>query len=111
MCYVPECYEYAVGFRFWQVKGDYKLIPGSGVNTERYPLQQYPDGGNGISGNTVVFNYIGRILQDKGVDDYIETAKIIKKKYPRTEFNMIGFVEPTENHYKIELMELEKQGL
>lgn len=93
------------------VKGDYKLIPGSGVNTERYPLQQYPDGGNGISGNTVVFNYIGRILHDKGVDDYIETAKIIKKKYPRTEFNMIGFVEPTENHYKIELMELEKQGI
>ena len=40
------------------VKGDYKLIPGSGVDTERYPLLPYPDGGNGIEGNTVVFNYI-----------------------------------------------------
>ena len=29
------------------VKGDYKLIPGSGVNTDRYPLQPYPYGGDG----------------------------------------------------------------
>lgn len=93
------------------VKGDYKLIPGSGVDLNRYPLQTYPDGGDGIEGNTVVFNYIGRILHDKGVDDYIEAAKRIKKKYPNTEFNMIGFIEPTENHYEKELDDLQKQGI
>lgn len=93
------------------VKGDYKLIPGSGVDLNRYPLQTYPDGGDGIEGNTVVFNYIGRILHDKGVDDYIEAAKRIKKKYPNTEFNMIGFIEPTENHYEKELADLQKQGI
>lgn len=93
------------------VKGDYKLIPGSGVDLNRYPLQTYPDGGDGIEGNTVVFNYIGRILHDKGVDDYIEAAKRIKKKYPNTEFNMIGFIEPTENHYEKELADLEKKGI
>lgn len=93
------------------VKGDYKLIPGSGVDLNRYPLQTYPDGGDGIEGNTVVFNYIGRILHDKGVDDYIEAAKRIKKKYPNTEFNMIGFIEPTENHYEKELTDLQKQGI
>lgn len=93
------------------VKGDYKLIPGSGVDLNRYPLQTYPDGGDGIEGNTVVFNYIGRILHDKGVDDYIEAAKRIKKQYPNTEFNMIGFVEPTENHYEKELADLQQQGI
>lgn len=93
------------------VKGDYKLIPGSGVDTERYPLQPYPNGGNGIEGETIVFNYIGRILHDKGVDDYIEAAKRIKKNYSNTEFNMIGFIEPTENHYEKELEELGKQGI
>lgn len=93
------------------IKGDYKLIPGSGVNTERYPLQPYPEGGNGVDGEPVVFNYIGRILHDKGVDDYIEVAKRIKKKYPNTEFNMLGFVEPTENHYEKELEELGKQDI
>lgn len=93
------------------IKGDYKLIPGSGVDITRYPLQPYPDGGNGIDGEKVVFNYIGRILHDKGIDDYIEAAKQIKKKYPNTEFNMIGFIEPTESHYEKELVELGKQGI
>ena len=93
------------------VKGDCKLIPGSGVALDRYPVQEYPDGGNGIEGEPVVFNYIGRILKDKGVDDYIEAAKRIKTKYPKTEFNMLGFIEPTENHYEAELEELGKQGI
>ena len=93
------------------VKGEYRLIPGSGVNTERYPLQPYPDGGNGKDGEKVVFNYIGRILHDKGVDDYIEAAKRIKAEYPNTEFNMLGFIEPTEIHYKKLLSDLEEKDI
>ena len=93
------------------VKGEHRLIPGSGVNTDRYPLQPYPDGGDGKSGATVVFNYIGRILHDKGVDDYIEAAKRIKADYPNTEFNMLGFIEPTEIHYEKLLSELEEKGI
>lgn len=93
------------------INGDHLLIPGSGVDLKRYPVQQYPNGGDGINGETIVFNYIGRILHDKGVDDYIAAAKIIKKKYPNTEFNMLGFIEPTEMHYEVDLKELEKQGI
>lgn len=93
------------------IKGDYKLIPGSGVDLNRYPLQDYPKGGNGKIGDKIVFNYIGRILHDKGVDDYIAVAKIIKKEYPNTEFNMIGFIEPTESHYEEELRLLSEQGI
>lgn len=93
------------------VKGKYQLIPGSGVNTTRYPEQPYPEGGDGLVGKTVVFNYLGRILHDKGVDDYIAAAKRIKYEYPNTEFNMIGFIEPTEMHYEKELKELEEQGI
>lgn len=93
------------------VKGDHMLIPGSGVNTERYPLQNYPEGGNGAEGEKIVFNYIGRILHDKGVDDYIEAAGRIRAKYPQTEFNMLGFIEPTESHYEAKLKELEAEGI
>ena len=93
------------------VKGDYKLIPGSGVNTARYPLQPYPDGGDGKSGAPVVFNYIGRVLKDKRVDDYIEAAKRIKKEYPQTEFNILGFIEPTESHYESKLKELGEKNI
>ena len=93
------------------VQGDYKLIPGSGVALERYPVQDYPEGGNGVDGEMVVFNYIGRVLHDKGVDDYIEAAKRIKKNYPNTEFNMLGFIEPTESHYEEDLRVLGEQGI
>lgn len=93
------------------VKGDYKLIPGSGVNTDRYPLQPYPAGGDGKEGEPIVFNYIGRVLHDKGVDDYIDAAKRIKDKYPQTEFNMLGFIEPTEIHYEEDLRVLGEQGI
>lgn len=93
------------------VKGDYKLIPGSGVNTDRYPLQPYPAGGDGKEGEPIVFNYIGRVLHDKGVDDYIEAAKRIKAKCPQTEFNMLGFIEPTEIHYEEDLRILGEQGI
>ena len=93
------------------VKGDYMLIPGSGVNTERYPLQEYPDGGDGIHGDPIVFNYIGRILKDKGIEDYIAAAKRIRKKYPATEFNLLGFIEPDEIHYEKDLENLAKRGV
>lgn len=93
------------------VKGKYRLIPGSGVNTERYPLQAYPEGGDGKTGAPVVFNYMGRVMHDKGVDDYIEAAKRIKKVYPQTEFNLMGFIEPTEIHYEKDLNELQDQGI
>ena len=93
------------------VKGDYRLIPGSGVNTDRYPLQPYPDGGDGKTGAPIVFNYIGRVLKDKRVDDYIEAAKRIKKNYPQTEFNILGFIEPTESRYESELKELTEKGI
>lgn len=93
------------------VRGDCQLIPGSGVALDRFPIQDFPDGGNGIEGEPVVFNYIGRILHDKGVDDYIEAAKRIKQKYPKTEFNILGFIEPTEIHYATELEELGRQNI
>lgn len=93
------------------VKGEHKLVPGSGVDTTRYPVQDYPEGGDGTTGAPVVFNYIGRILHDKGVDDYLEAAKTIKARHPNTEFNLLGFIEPTEMQYKHLLEELEGQGI
>ena len=93
------------------IKGNYRLIPGSGVALDRFPVQEYPEGGDGVNGEPLIFNYIGRVMHDKGVDDYIEAAKRIKGKYPRTEFNMLGFIEPTENHYETELEELKRQEI
>ena len=93
------------------VRGQYRLIPGSGVALDRFPLQDYPEGGNGITGDPVIFNYIGRIMREKGVDVYLEAAQKIKGKYPNTEFNLIGFIEPTEADYHEKISELEQKGI
>lgn len=88
------------------IKGKYGLIPGSGVNTDRFALIPYPS-----DSNIIIFNYIGRVLKDKGIDDYIEAATRIKAKYVNTEFNIIGFIEPTESHYIDKLKDLEDKGI
>lgn len=93
------------------VKGDYMLLPGSGVNTDRFPFQPLPAAGDGIVGPPVIFNYIGRVLKDKRIDDFLEAAKQIKKKYPKTIFNIIGFIEPTESHYEMILNYLQEDGI
>lgn len=93
------------------IHGEYRQLPGSGVALARYPVLEYPEGGDGLSGAPVIFNYMGRVFHDKGIDDYIEAAKRIKKKYPKVEFNVIGFIEPTEMHYREKLKQLQKQDI
>ena len=93
------------------INGTYRQLSGSGVSLERFPLQEYPDGGNGTEGQVVVFNYIGRIMKEKGIDTYLELARRIRHRHPATEFNVIGFVEPTESHYLQVLAELQEQGI
>ncbi len=68
--------------------GKHRLIPGSGVNLERFPLREYPEE-NGI----VRFAFISRIMKEKGIDYYLAAAKSIKKKYPDAEFHICGFCE------------------
>ncbi len=38
----------------------------------------------------VVFTFIGRLLYDKGIVEFVEAAKIVKKQHPSAEFWVIG---------------------
>ncbi|HDX9587167.1 TPA: glycosyltransferase family 4 protein [Bacillus pseudomycoides] len=86
------------------VKGHYELIPGSGVNLNEYKFKKFPDG------DTLTFIFIGRIMRDKGIDQYLEAAKVIKQKYSNTQFNVIGFVEKTQPHYNDMINQLQDEG-
>ena len=79
------------------------LLPGSGVDLERHQLLEYPDD------KKIEFLYVARIMQDKGIDIYLETAKAIKEKYPNTEFNICGYCD--DDKYKQILEDYEKQGI
>ena len=68
------------------------ILPGSGVDTSKFlPV--------GFESNKekFIFLFIARMLWDKGVDEYIKSAKILKDKYKNVEFHMLGFLD-VDNH-------------
>ena len=77
------------------------LLPGSGVNLERYSYKEYPQDG------TIKFAFISRIMKEKGVDQYLEAAEIIKNNHENVEFHVCGFCE---EEYNGRLQELDENG-
>ena len=68
--------------------GKHDMLPGSGVNVDHYSRLDYPQE------DTVEFVFISRIMREKGIDQYLEAAKVIRKKYPQTRFHICGACEP-----------------
>lgn len=85
------------------VKNNYNLLPGSGVNLEQYSLSSLP------FNKEVNFIFIGRVMELKGIDQYIECAKVVKNKYPNTNFYVAGFIE--EDKYKGKIEECHSKGI
>lgn len=69
------------------IKNNYALIPGSGVNLHQFSVSNLP------LDDEVNFIFIGRIMELKGINEYLETAKIIKSRYQNTNFYIAGFIE------------------
>ena len=63
------------------------IIPGSGVNLIRFQLMDYPND------DTVKFIFISRIMKQKGIEQYLDTAIAIREEYPNTEFHILGYCE------------------
>ncbi len=80
--------------------GKHDLLPGSGVNLSRFVPLEYPD--------TLEFAFISRIMKEKGIDQYLEAASIIKEKYPNTVFHVCGFCE---QEYEKKLEEYTNKGI
>ena len=59
--------------------GHHHLLPGSGVNTARCALLPYP------KGETVDFLFISRVMKEKGIDQYLEAARVIHARQIQTE--------------------------
>lgn len=70
-----------------------KLIPGSGVNIGKFrPMEKT------VKDNIIRFLFIGRIMKEKGVEEYIQAADSLTKKYNNIEFQILGRFE--EEKYK-----------
>lgn len=66
------------------VKGDYDLLPGSGVNLERFALLDYPEG------ETVKFVMMSRLMKEKGIGQFLDAAEHLKKQKANAEFHVFG---------------------
>lgn len=71
------------------------VVNGSGVNVSDFnvlPLPLDQDQQPKIS-----FLLIARLLEDKGIREYVAAAKIIKNKYSHVEFNLVGWIDENPN--------------
>ena len=77
---------------------DLKLMPrekgisvqGCGVDTDYFK----PDENAPRSSNEFVFTFVGRMLYDKGIREFIEAAKSIIANYPHARFWIVGELDP-----------------
>lgn len=62
-----------------------ELIPGSGVDYDYYHPQEKT-----TATSKFAFLYIGRLIKDKGIVEYVEAARILKQSYPDVEVQALG---------------------
>lgn len=80
----------------------HKLIPGSGVNLSQFQAMEYPPD------NIIRFLFIARVMKEKGIDQYLEAAEIIRRRHPNTEFHVLGLCDDC---YRDRLQDLHERGI
>lgn len=87
-----------------------RLLPGSGVNLKEHSYEKYPPETEGI-----IFLAVIRIMKDKGIEEYLEAARVImdrqKETSVRTKFWLVGeYEEESRAQYEPLIQELENDG-
>ena len=63
------------------------ILPGSGVDMERFKPQEKAES------DVIRFLHISRMIWEKGIGEYVEAARMIKKKHSNVEFCLLGFLD------------------
>ena len=83
------------------------IVNGSGVNLTKYPYRIKEN----LSDN-IKFVMVARMITEKGINIYIESAIEIKKVYANAEFHVIGAPDTSPSAIKLEwLEELHRKGI
>jgi len=65
-----------------------EVLGGIGLNLKNYPCQPL----NSIH-FPIKFLFIGRLLKEKGIYEFVQAAKLVKKIYPDTQFTVLGAID------------------
>jgi glycosyltransferase involved in cell wall biosynthesis len=69
------------------------LVNGSGVDLRHFAPAPMPDG-------PITFLMIARLLRDKGVYEYVEAARLVKRAHPAARFVLVGPFDPNPTAVK-----------
>ena len=76
------------------------ILGGIGVDLNAFPYFK-------PSIQPIKFLFIGRLLKEKGIDEFIKASLIVKKKFPLTEFIVLGGTDTTSPN-SLDIADLEK---
>lgn len=79
------------------------VLPGAGVNLERYPLTPYPEN------RQVRFLYLGRIMKEKGIDELFAAMRRLYAEFgDKVHLDLVGFFD---DNYEAEVHQLVEAGI
>lgn len=84
--------------------GNIRLIPGSGVNLNDHAFEPYP-----CEQEITRLLFIGRIMKDKGIGEFLDCAEAIAAENPHTAFDIVGDYD--EDIYKARIDALAEKGI
>jgi glycosyltransferase involved in cell wall biosynthesis len=64
-------------------------VPGCGMDLLRFQAVPPPP----LLARPFSFLLVARMLKDKGVEEFVEAARIVKEAFPATQFRLLGFVD------------------
>lgn len=73
------------------------VVNGSGVDTQRYPVAPLPP--------LPRFLFVGRLLKDKGVLEYVEAARTLKAQHPDAEVHLVGPLDSNPSGINAEVVD------
>lgn len=79
-----------------------EVLGGIGLDLEDYAYQPIVNFEQPIN-----FIFVGRLLKEKGIHDFITAAQIVKENYPKTRFTVLGAID-TSNLGALKKVELDK---
>ena len=82
------------------------FVSGSGVNLNQFTFKEKH------ASDKVSFLLVARLIEEKGIALYMQAAKLLKAKYPKAVFNLIGAPETSPSAIsEDELNEMHKEGI
>lgn len=61
------------------------IVNGSGVNTEKFAVADFPD--------RITFFMLARVMYSKGIREYLQACKIVKQQHPEVRCMLLGALE------------------